>query len=170
MMTLSLQLNYIGAWLSSGAMNSSSSSLFLPQGLVEVQESACGEWIPSCFCLLLQVFHRWFAPPAGQLCGQTSWPHAPTHDIQTCRSGQNSADHAAAECLPTPPPSRAGQCLCRYLDPCSAGLSRESKLLTFGIFFALVEQLSSGLASVLLTYVHPLDKEIVFRCPGVTWL
>lgn len=112
MMVMSLQHNYIGAWLSSVTMNSSSSSLFLPQGLAEVWGSACGEWMHSCFCLFLQVFHRWFAPPAGQLCGQTSWPHAPTYDIQTCRSGQNSTYHAAAEYLPTPPPSRAGQCLC----------------------------------------------------------
>lgn len=169
-MILSLQLNYIGAWLSSGTVNSSSSSLFLPQGLAEVQGSACDEWIPSCFCLFLQVFHRWFTPPAGQLCGQTSWPHAPTHDIQTCRSGQNSAGHAAAEHLPTPPPSRAGQCLCHYLDPFRASLSRESKLLTLVIFFDLVEQLSSGLSSAWLTYVRPLVKEVMFCCAGMTWL
>lgn len=102
--------NYLGAWLpQSGTMSSFSSSL-LPQGLAYVWGSACiNERLVSCFCLFLQVFYCWFAPPTGQLCGQTSWPYAPTHDIQTCRSGQNSTDHAAAEYLLAPPPSRAGQ-------------------------------------------------------------
>lgn len=91
-------------------MSSSSSLLFLPWCLADVWSSACGKWMHSHLLLfVLQVFHRWFAPPAGQLCGQTSWPYAPTHDIQTCRSGENSTDHAPAEYLPAPPPSRAGQ-------------------------------------------------------------
>lgn len=71
------------------------------------------ECIVSCFCLFLQVFHCWFASLARQLCRQASWPYAPTHDIQTSRSGQNSTDHAASEYLLAPPTSRAGQVLCR---------------------------------------------------------
>lgn len=110
-MIISLRHYYLDAWLSqSGTMSSSSSLLFLPWVMAEFWVSVGGDWLQvSCFCLFLQVFHCWFAPTAGQLCGQTSWPYAPTHDIQTCRSGQNPTDHAAAEYLPAPPTSRAGQ-------------------------------------------------------------
>lgn len=111
-MVMSLQHNYLGPWLPQEPWTSlvhpfhpfRAWQMFGAQPVV----NDCH----SCFSLLLQVFHRWSAPLAGQLCGQTSWPHAPTHDVQTCRSGQNSAYHASAVYLPAPPPSRAGRCLC----------------------------------------------------------
>lgn len=42
---------------------------------------AVSEWIVSCFCVCMQVFHCRFAPPPRQLCGQASWSYAPTHGI-----------------------------------------------------------------------------------------